>query len=78
MPTLKISEEEKARRETIATIEYYMQMQKVNKEQLAKKSCIAYSTLCKKMNHPDGFTCGELRRICRTLHIEKTERGKLI
>lgn len=49
----------------------------ITKKILAKKTGIAYSTLCDRMNHPEDFRRGELKRIFSVLEMADEEKQRI-
>lgn len=65
MPRVKVGQTEEARRGIRGAIKNAMELAGLDRQGTAKKSGIAYSTLCKRIGDPLTMTVGELLKISR-------------
>lgn len=63
-------------REVVGSIRNGMILNGLNLENLAVATGINERTLRRRMRDPETFSVGELRRVCKRLHIEVTMGGQ--
>lgn len=78
MPKLRPTQAEVSARTINAVIESHLILQGISKDKLAKLLGMSLTCLYKRINEPDGWKRGELRRLCRMLKIPEADQVKLL
>ena len=77
MPRLKPSITELQDRTLVGSMENQMRIQGIDKKGTAKRAGIKENTFYYRLNHPDTFKVGELRRIFAVLHYPDEEKERM-
>lgn len=78
MPKVTLSEHQRDKEAVESVIRKYAGAQCMSIPKLAKKAQIAECQIYNRLKDPDMFRRGELRRICKILHIPDDERRILL
>lgn len=78
MPKVILTEHQRDKEAVESVIRKYAGAQCMSIPQLAKKAQIVECQLYSRLKDPDMFRRGELKRICKVLHIPDEERRILL
>lgn len=78
MPKVTLTEYQRDQETVESIIRKYAGAQRISLPTLAKKIPIAECQIYKRLNYPDTFRRGELKRICKILHIPDEEKLMLL
>ena len=69
---------DKARREFRAKVDSGLTMYCWTKEEVAAQICMCPATFYNRLNAPENFRVGELRRLEKILHLDRKEIDEII
>lgn len=78
MSKAKDEAKDKARREFRAKIDSGLTMNGWTKEEVATQICMSTATFYNRLNDPEKFRVGELRRLEKILHLDRKEIDEII
>ncbi len=78
MPKLKVSDEEQRDRIVRACIAGNQEREGISNKVLAKRLCIAESTLSRKKNHPGSFALDAMRIVAKVLKFTPFQASSIL
>ena len=69
---------DEARREFKAIVDYGLRIYGWTKEEVATQICMCPATFYNRLNYPEKFKVGELRRLEKILHLDRKEIDEII
>ena len=78
MSKAKDEAKDKARREFKAIVNYGLDKCNWTKEEVAAQICMCPATFYNRLNDPEKFRVGELRRLEKILHLNRKEIDEII
>lgn len=78
MPRLKESAEEARIKQFKAVVAKYLSLREISRERLTTAMCMSRSAFWEKLNNPDSFRLGELRKLYAVLEFNEEDRQILL
>ena len=78
MSKAKDEAKDEARREFKAIVNYGLDKCNWTKEEVATQICMSTATFYNRLNDPEKFRVGELRRLEKILHLDRKEIDEII
>lgn len=69
---------DEARREFKAIVDYGLRIYGWTKEEVATQICMCPATFYNRLNDPEKFKVGELRRLEKILHLDRKKLDEII
>lgn len=77
MPALKVSDKDMKNRILLGSLENRMKIMGYDKDDMAQRIGMPYSTFCSRLRHPGKFRLDELQALFSVLKMPDDEREKL-